>query len=313
MDRSTVAGLVAEIDKELRGKPARLTVDLGAVESFDSAGLGGVVAGLRRAGAAGVELKLKGMSQPMVDFFSLVSIQRLTQPAAVADRADPVTRLGTYVEPMFEGALNVASTAGAALRELFIGPFQRRFLRLDRTAIEVDHCAAGALPIIALIAFLLGLILAMQAYVQLRVWGAEIYMADMVGVSVLAEIGPLMTAIVLAARSGSSPQIGHSFELALGNLPFTGPVFLFLGLSDTSYGPTPLPYSLGGLGAPGCSILCSGEAPYLLTNVLGSALWSWNVPNVPGVSFYNQAFGFDPAANALGLSASNAGRGTIGF
>ncbi|MCB9884787.1 MAG: hypothetical protein H6838_04805 [Planctomycetes bacterium] len=117
----------------------------------------------------------------------------------------------------------------------------------------------------------------------------------------------------LAARSGSSPQIGHSFELALGNLPFTGPVFLFLGLSDTSYGPTPLPYSLGGLGAPGCSILCSGEAPYLLTNVLGSALWSWNVPNVPGVSFYNQAFGFDPAANALGLSASNAGRGTIGF
>ncbi|HLQ36306.1 MAG TPA: ABC transporter permease, partial [Planctomycetota bacterium] len=55
-----------------------------------------------------------------------------------------------------------------------------------------------------LISFLLGLILAMQAYVQLRVWGAEIYVADMVGVSVLTEIGPLMTAIVLAARSASS-------------------------------------------------------------------------------------------------------------
>ncbi len=116
----------------------------------------------------------------------------------------------------------------------------------------------------------------------------------------------------LAARSGSLPQVGQSFELALGNLPFTGPVFLFLGLSDTSYGPTPLPYSLGGLGAPGCSILCSGEAPYLVSNLLGSAVWSWNVPNVPGVSFFNQAFAFDPAANALGLSASNAGHGTIG-
>ena len=210
LDRSTVAGLVAEIDKELRGKPARLTVDLGAVESFDSAGLGGVVAGLRRAGACGVELKLKGMSQPMVDFFSLVSIQRLTQPAAVGDRVDPVTRLGAFVEPMLDGALAVAATAAAALRELVVGPLQRRFLRMDRTAIEVDHCAAGALPIVALIGFLLGLILAMQAYVQLRVWGAEIYMADMVGVSVLAEIGPLMTAIVLAARSGSrnAAQLG---------------------------------------------------------------------------------------------------------
>ena len=44
----------------------------------------------------------------------------------------------------------------------------------------------------------------MQAYVQLRMWGAEIYMADMVGVSVMSEIAPLMTAITLAARSGSS-------------------------------------------------------------------------------------------------------------
>ena len=78
---------------------------------------------------------------------------------------------------------------------------------LDRAAIEIDHCAAGALPIIALIAFLMGLILAMQAWVQLRVWGAEIYIADMVGVSVLAEIGPLMTAIVLAARSGNLPPV----------------------------------------------------------------------------------------------------------
>ncbi len=210
LDRSTVAGLVAEIERELRGKPARLTVDLGAVESFDSAGLGGVVTGLRRASDAGVDLKLRGMSQPMLDFFSLVSMHRLCQPAAAGPRPDPVTRLGGFVEPMLDAALAVAATASASLHELVGAPFRRRFLRLDRTAIEVDHCAAGALPIVALIAFLLGLILAMQAYVQLRVWGAEIYMADMVGVSVLSEIGPLMTAIVLAARSGSrnAAQLG---------------------------------------------------------------------------------------------------------
>ncbi|MBL9078929.1 MAG: ABC transporter permease [Planctomycetes bacterium] len=204
LDRSTVTQLVADLERELRSRPARVTLDLGAVEAFDSAGLGGVVQGMRAASAAGVELKLRGLSQSMLDFFSLVSVQRLCASEPPAVRPDPVTRIGMFVEPMLESAGAVLRLAGETLRELVTGPFRRRWLRLDRTAIEVDHCAAGALPIVALIAFLLGLILAMQAYVQLRVWGAEIYIADMVGVSVLSEIGPLMTAIVLAARSGSS-------------------------------------------------------------------------------------------------------------
>jgi phospholipid/cholesterol/gamma-HCH transport system permease protein len=210
LDRSTVGRFVDDIEQALRGRPARVHVDLGAVESFDSTGLGGIVSGLRAAHAAGVELKLKGLSQAMLDFFSLVSVQRLVAPEPGSERIDPVRRLGARVEPMVDGALAVVRTAAAAAHELLTGPFRRQPLRLDRTAIELDHCAAGALPIVALIAFLLGLILAMQAWVQLRVWGAEIYIADMVGVSVLAEIGPLMTAIVLAARSGSrnAAQLG---------------------------------------------------------------------------------------------------------
>jgi phospholipid/cholesterol/gamma-HCH transport system permease protein len=210
LDRTTVARLGADLDRELRARPARLTIDLAAVEAFDSVGLGGIVEGMRRAKAHGVELKLKGISQPMLDFFSLVSIQRLAEPPKATVVPDPVTRVGMLVEPMLDGAIAVARTAADTAAELVLGPFRRRGLRLDRTAIEIDHCAAGALPIIALIAFLMGLILAMQAYVQLRVWGAEIYIADMVGVSVLSEIGPLMTAIVLAARSGSrnAAQIG---------------------------------------------------------------------------------------------------------
>lgn len=210
LDRSTVKALCDDLDRELRARPARVTIDLSPVESFDSAGLGAVVAGMRSARQAGTELKLKGLSQAMLDFFSLVSVQRLAAPPEPVPQPDPVTRLGAFVEPMLDGTLAVLETAWSVARELLLGPFRRRPLRLDRTAIEIDHCAAGALPIVALIAFLMGLILAMQAYVQLRVFGAEIYMADMVGVSVLAEIGPLMTAIVLAARSGSrnAAQLG---------------------------------------------------------------------------------------------------------
>jgi phospholipid/cholesterol/gamma-HCH transport system permease protein len=108
------------------------------------------------------------------------------------------------VEPLVDNLVAIGRTGVATAATLVLGPFRGQRWRLDRTAIELDHCACGALSMIALIAFLLGLILAMQAYWQLRLWGAEIYMADMVGVGVMSEIGPLMTAIALAARTGSS-------------------------------------------------------------------------------------------------------------
>lgn len=205
LDRTTAAQLLTELDRQFRDRPQRLVLDLGQVATFDSAGLSTVVEGMRRAREQGVEVRLRGLSQPMLDFFSLVSIDRLAgKPPPVLDKPNPIERLGALVEPKLDGLVGVLRTAGEVLQAITVGPFRGQKLRLDRTAMEIDHCAGGALPIILLIAFLLGLILAMQAWVQLRIFGCEIYVADMVGVSVMSEIGPLMTAIALAARSGSS-------------------------------------------------------------------------------------------------------------
>jgi phospholipid/cholesterol/gamma-HCH transport system permease protein len=71
----------------------------------------------------------------------------------------------------------------------------------------VEQCVrigSQSLPIIALISFLVGLTTALQAAYQLKQFGANIYIANMVGVAMLAEMGPLMTAILMAGRSGSS-------------------------------------------------------------------------------------------------------------
>jgi phospholipid/cholesterol/gamma-HCH transport system permease protein len=71
----------------------------------------------------------------------------------------------------------------------------------------IEQCiriGSQSLPIIALISFLVGLTTALQAAYQLRQFGANIYIANLVGVAMLAEMGPLMTAIVMAGRSGSS-------------------------------------------------------------------------------------------------------------
>jgi phospholipid/cholesterol/gamma-HCH transport system permease protein len=77
---------------------------------------------------------------------------------------------------------------------------------------EMQQCGAMALPIVSLISFLVGLIMAYQAAVQLRQFGADIYVADLVGLSVVREMGPMMAAIVLAGRTGAA------FAATLGNM-----------------------------------------------------------------------------------------------
>jgi phospholipid/cholesterol/gamma-HCH transport system permease protein len=205
LEQAQAGALLQDLDRALRGRPERLVVDLHKVTSFDSAGLGTVVEGMRRARELGVEVRLRGLSQPMIDFFSLVSVDRLAAPAEKERRRrDPIRALGAMVEPLVDNLGAIARTGYDVLMATTLGPFRGQRLRLDRAAVELDQCAGGALPIVLLVGFLLGLILAMQAWVQLRLWGAEIYIADMVGVGVMSEIAPLMTAIAIAARSGSS-------------------------------------------------------------------------------------------------------------
>jgi phospholipid/cholesterol/gamma-HCH transport system permease protein len=74
-----------------------------------------------------------------------------------------------------------------------------------RDALAIAEAAGvDALPIVALISFLMGLIMAFQAAIPLRQFGAEIFVANLIALSMLRELGPLMTAIILAGRSGSA-------------------------------------------------------------------------------------------------------------
>ncbi|MBI2923878.1 MAG: ABC transporter permease [Planctomycetes bacterium] len=79
-----------------------------------------------------------------------------------------------------------------------------RSVRWGDTWLVVERAGVNAFPIVALIGFLVGLILAFQAAIPMKQFGAELFIADLVGMSVIRELGPLMTAIILAGRSGSA-------------------------------------------------------------------------------------------------------------
>lgn len=89
----------------------------------------------------------------------------------------------------------------AALARAALHP---RVVRWKDALLTAELAGVNALPIICLLGFLLGLIMAFQSAIPMRQFGAEIYVANLIGLSMLRELGPLLTAIILAGRSGSA-------------------------------------------------------------------------------------------------------------
>ncbi len=77
-------------------------------------------------------------------------------------------------------------------------------VRWDETLRVAEQAGVNALPIVALISFIVGLVMAFQSAIPMKMFGAEIYVANLIGLAMVRELGPLMTAIVLAGRSASA-------------------------------------------------------------------------------------------------------------
>jgi len=86
----------------------------------------------------------------------------------------------------------------------FVGPFRGRPFRFQRAISQAMQVGVRALPILSLITFFIGLILALQSAYELRKFGAINYVASAVAISMTRELGPLITAIVVIGRSGSA-------------------------------------------------------------------------------------------------------------
>jgi phospholipid/cholesterol/gamma-HCH transport system permease protein len=110
-----------------------------------------------------------------------------------------------------------------------------RRIRWRETWLYMERTGLDAVPIVSLISFLMGLITAFQAAVQLTQFGADIYVANLVGLSIVRELGPLMTAIIAAGRSGAA------FAAEIGTMKVSDEVdaLTTMGLDRTRFLVTP--------------------------------------------------------------------------
>ena len=193
--------------------PKRIRLDLAQLEALDTVG-----ALLLRQ----LRDRLSEQSHPV----TIVNIR--TEHIALIDAvwraadAEPVVppprrRLRDTVEAIGQASLKAARGAfdlvaffGVIVTALVRVCLRPRRLRLTALVYHMDHTGLRCLPILGLLSFLIGVVLAYQGAEQLRRVGAEIYVVNLLGLSILREIGILITAIIVAGRSGSAftAQIG---------------------------------------------------------------------------------------------------------
>ena len=199
---------------QLADGPAPLTVDASAIEALDTAGawvLHALLSGPRGDGAG---LPLQRLPAEFAGLFESVRAhavaQALVPVTAVPAAPSGLETAGRAAVGMVEQLLAMLSFIGESAQALGVWLLHPRRIRWRAVLFNLRSAGFDALPIVGLLSFLLGVVVAYQGADQLRQYGANIFVADLVGLSMLREFAPLITAIIVAGRSGSAyaAQIG---------------------------------------------------------------------------------------------------------
>ena len=198
----------ATTQREIAALPDPLTIDLSKVERMDTVGAWLVYRSVRDRGA-----KVIGASGDETSL--LKEVGEFDAPARVRPEEKPglsrvLTELGEWVVDIGKTLVGLLGFLGAVLLAFAAVIRRPKRFRLNAVVQRFDVVGVRALGIIGLMSFLIGIVIGQQGAVQLEQFGAEIYTINLIGRITVRELGVLMTAIMVAGRSGSAfaAQIG---------------------------------------------------------------------------------------------------------
>lgn len=193
---------IPELSKSLR--KTRNTkvkaIDINGVTKLDSAGVGFLEYLLHTQFSDAHLVHVSEKQQQALDAFSSDKFQL---PEAQRDEGF-FEKIGSTVYALRHTLSELTLLVSEITFWSAVGVFSRSGRRKGAVLQQILLVGSNAVGIIALLSFVLGLILALQSAAQLRQFGASIYVADLIAVSMVREMGPMMTAIIIAGRSGSA-------------------------------------------------------------------------------------------------------------
>ncbi|MDP2606813.1 MAG: MlaE family lipid ABC transporter permease subunit [Deltaproteobacteria bacterium] len=206
LDSSSTGGIWRQATRALASAGAASgVVDASGIDYCDGSGAALFVHLREQQHRAGGRLEIQGLRrefQGLLDGWEPGELTRLeSRPPSGRHFAEEIGAATVDVWLDIRTLISFVGELSAALVNAALHPRGVRW----RDVMQVAEAAGvNALPIVMLVSFLMGLIMAFQAAIPLRQFGAEIFVANLIALSMLRELGPLMTAIILAGRSGSA-------------------------------------------------------------------------------------------------------------
>ncbi len=228
--RQIMASLNAEVDAR---QPVKVIADLNRVTYFDDFGV--LVLKELRTYLEKCNIPFS-LIQPPPKVGEVLALTNFDNPDSCAEikpakRDNPVVRLGDACIRELYNIRYLVSFLGSVALCLIHVVTHPRSLRFNDTMVLIQKTGVDALPIVGLISFLLGLIMAFVSSIQLEQFGASIYVASLVALAMVSELGPIMTAIVVAGRSGSA------FAAEIGTMRISDEIdaLFTMGISPTLF------------------------------------------------------------------------------
>jgi phospholipid/cholesterol/gamma-HCH transport system permease protein len=182
---------------------SRVSVDLSEVESMDGSCLALLVHLRSELAKRRVPCAFVGADKEQLELLALHGRPRLKRWRRRRPNS-AVEQLGQATLNVFHAALHVLDFFGELVLAAATALKRPRSLNLRDVTLTMERAGADAVPIVLLINFLTGFVMAYQSAPQLQRFGANIFVADLVGLAMVRELGPLMTAIIACGRSGAS-------------------------------------------------------------------------------------------------------------
>jgi phospholipid/cholesterol/gamma-HCH transport system permease protein len=201
-------GLMRETDAFFaQPRPARLTMDLSALEYVDSAGALFLLDVERQAQERSIPFEFINMSPQVQSVVGLLDRDAIDQPPHLKEEQSP----SGFFEGVGMGSMTFLDDIGRSITfggtliwEVVLSILRPSSLRWKDVVVYMRKVGVDGLPILALISYLLGLIMAFMSSLQLKQFGANMYVPSLVAIAMVRELGPIITAIVVAGRSGSA-------------------------------------------------------------------------------------------------------------
>ncbi len=189
---------------------AAVAADASAIQALDSVGAWLLLQLSQRLREQGTPMALNGLRAEFSPLMDAVARQAHEPALPAQPRPGWLARLGQAAVEALRQGQGMLGFVGETAVALLAALRQPSLLRWRPILFNLRLAGVDALPIVGLLSFLLGVVVAYQGANQLRLYGANIFVVDLVGLSMLREFAPLITAIILAGRSGSAyaAQIG---------------------------------------------------------------------------------------------------------